>query len=104
MGTERHEEQIDRQFNLQKVLWFTLGAEEFAIMVEHVQTILDRARVTPVPNTPSFVYGIINNRGALIPIVELRKLFQMPEDSSARKNMVILEVAGMRVGILVDKV
>jgi purine-binding chemotaxis protein CheW len=99
-----HDEQIDRQFNLQKVLWFTLGNEEYGIKVEHVQTIIDRARVTPVPNTPSFVYGIINNRGSLIPIVELRKLFRMPDSAAGVNYMVILDFAGMRVGILVDKV
>jgi purine-binding chemotaxis protein CheW len=99
-----HDEQIDQQFNLQKVLWFTLGDEEYAIMVESVQTILDRARVTPVPNTPAFVYGIINNRGALIPIVELRKLFRMPDAEVSSSVLIILEYDAIRVGVLVDKV
>ena len=99
------EEQIDREFNLQKVLWFKLGYEDYGISVEHVQTVIDRAVRTPVPNVPRFVKGVINLRGTLIPIVDLKEMFQMPDArADAQDMMVILDFEEMKVGILVDKV
>ena len=52
MRNDREEEQIDSQFNLQKVLWFTLGYEDYAIKVDHVQQVIDESPLTPIPNTP----------------------------------------------------
>jgi len=99
------EEQIDSEFNLQKLLWFKLGYEDYGIGVEHVQTVIDRAVLTPVPNVPRFVRGVINLRGTLIPIVDLKEMFQMPDARAVKQDMmVILDFEEMKVGILVDKV
>ena len=100
----KEEEQIDSEFNLQKVLWFALGYEDYGINVEHVQTVIDQAVLTPVPNTPRFVKGVINLRGTLIPIVDLKEMFQMPDTKEGENMMVILEIEEMRVGIMVDRV
>jgi purine-binding chemotaxis protein CheW len=100
----KEDNQIEADFNLQKVLWFSLGHEEYAIIVEHVQTVLDYALITPVPNTPRFVKGVINLRGTLLPVIDLKDMFQMPRGEKTDSMMVILEVATMKVGIQVDKV
>ena len=100
----KEDNQIESDFNLQKVLWFSLGNENYAIIVEHVQTVLDYALITPVPNTPRFVKGVINLRGTLMPVIDLKDMFQMQRGEKSDNMMVILEVATMKVGIQVDKV
>ncbi|MFA6448397.1 MAG: chemotaxis protein CheW [bacterium] len=100
-----NEDQLDENFDLKSILWFTLGCEEYAIKVDHVQTVLNEMSLTPVPNTPRFVLGVINLRGVIIPIVDLKEMFQMPRDEANGEMMaVVLEVENMRVGIAVDKV
>ena len=102
----KEEEIIESEFNLQKVLWFSLGYEEYSINVEHVQTVIDRAVLTPVPNTPRFCRGVINLRGTLVPVVDLKEMFQMQGAGGpvAGEMIVILDIDGMKVGMLVDKV
>ncbi len=96
--------QIDEQFDLQSVLWFKLGSEDYAIKVDSVQTVLDEFSLTPVPNTPKFVKGVINLRGVIVPVVDLKELFQMPLDDVETEMIVVLELDNMKVGIAVDRV
>lgn len=106
-GTQADESQIYSDFNHQSVLWFSLGSEEYAIKVDDVQTVLDDFMVTPVPNMPKFVLGVINLRGTIIPVVNLKKMFQMQHKGEEKGMVVVLEVEeldGLRVGIVVDKV
>jgi purine-binding chemotaxis protein CheW len=98
------ESQIEEHFDLKSVLWFTLGCEEYAIKVDHVQTVLDEMALTPVPNTPRFVLGVINLRGVIIPVIDLKEMFQMPRSETDDRMAVVLEIENMRVGIAVDKV
>lgn len=104
MRNDREEEQIDSQFNLQKVLWFTLGYEDYAIKVDHVQQVIDESPLTPIPNTPRFVRGVINLRGTLFPVIDLKDMFQMRDDKTAMTQVIIMEIGVMKVGIIVDKV
>jgi purine-binding chemotaxis protein CheW len=103
-NNSREEEQIESQFNLQKVLWFTLGYEDYAIRVDNVTTVIDEAPLTPIPSTPRFVRGVINLRGSLIPVIDLKEMFQMRDDRASQTMMIIMEIGAMRVGIIVDKV
>lgn len=97
--------QIREKFNTQKFLWFRLGPEEYCIKVDFVQTVIDSAPGIPVPNTPRFLREVINMRGTLIPIVNLKELFPIPKSEEQSEMMVILDdVDGMRVGILVDQI
>jgi purine-binding chemotaxis protein CheW len=100
----RQENQIEEHFNLQSVLWFTLGTEDYAIRVDHVQTVLDEMILTPVPNTPRFALGVINLRGLIIPVVDLKEMFQMPKGDIKDRMAIVVEVDNMRVGIAVDNV
>jgi purine-binding chemotaxis protein CheW len=96
--------QIEEHFDLKSVLWFTLGCEDYAIKVDHVQTVLDEMSLTPVPNTPRFVLGVINLRGVIIPVIDLKEMFQMPRGETDDRMAVVLEIENMRVGVAVDKV
>ncbi len=84
---------------------FALGNEEYGVPVGQVQEIIRMADITHVPKAASFVEGVINLRGRVIPIVDLKKLFDLPErarDEASR--IVVVEVGGQTVGMTVDNV
>jgi purine-binding chemotaxis protein CheW len=82
-----------------------VGNEEFALEIQRVQEIIRYQRLTRVPNSPSFVEGVINLRGKVIPIIALRKRFGMDHKSEeGDMRIVILEVNDMVVGFIVDSV
>ncbi len=88
-----------------KFLTFYLGDEEYALEVLKVQEIIGLMPITPVPKTPVSVLGIINLRGQVIPVMDLRSKFGM--ESVAHDELtciVVIQVSDVLVGILVDRV
>jgi purine-binding chemotaxis protein CheW len=84
---------------------FRVGDEEFALEIQRVQEIIRHQRLTRVPNSPSFVEGVINLRGKVIPVVALRKRFGMDhQPPEVDMRIVVVEVKEMVVGIIVDSV
>jgi purine-binding chemotaxis protein CheW len=92
-----------------KYLVFHLGEEEFAIQVQKVREIMGVQDITQVPQTPAHVKGVINLRGKVIPVVDLRLKFTMPaKEYTHRTCIIVVQVAGERgvmlMGIVVDGV
>ncbi len=92
-----------------KYLTFKLGAEEFGLEILKVQEIIKMMDITKVPRTPEFVRGVINLRGKVIPVVELRLKFDMPTVEVTDKTCVIVvqvaHAAGtVTMGAIVDEV
>jgi purine-binding chemotaxis protein CheW len=92
-----------------KYLTFLLGREEFAIQVLKVREIMGIQDITAVPQTPSYVKGVINLRGKVIPVVDLRLKFCLPEIEYTQRTCIIVvrvESAGtpLHTGIIVDAV
>jgi purine-binding chemotaxis protein CheW len=92
-----------------KYLAFHLGAEEFAVGVLSVREILGMQDITAVPQTPEYLKGIINLRGKVVPVVDLRLKFGMPpQDYTQRTSIIVVEVAGessrILMGVVVDSV
>src|SRR6058998_2848247 len=86
-------------------LTFRLGAEEYGVEILKVQEIRSYSAVTPVPNTPRAVRGVMNLRGQIIPVLDLRTKFGMPEAEYSRFAVVIVVViSGKVVGLLADGV
>ncbi|MBU5673058.1 chemotaxis protein CheW [Paenibacillus brevis] len=86
-----------------KVIVFKLGAEEYGIEVDKVQTIERMMPITRVPKTFSFVKGVINLRGVVIPVIDLRGRFGLPEAEYTDQTRIIIVVANeMEVGFIVD--
>lgn len=86
-------------------LTFALGAEEYGIELLKVQEIKGYTSVTPIPNTPPYIKGVMNLRGAVIPVVDLRARFGMEEISYTKFNVIMVINVGTRVvGLLVDAV
>lgn len=86
-----------------KVIVFTLGDEEYGIEVDKVQTIERMMPITRVPKTYSFVKGVINLRGVVIPVIDLRGRFSLPEvEPTEQTRIIIVAVNDMQVGFIVD--
>lgn len=86
-------------------LTFTLGAEEYGVDIMQVMEIKAWQETTRLPNTPDFMRGVMNLRGAIIPIFDLRCRFGMGLTEANAKNVVIILAVNARtVGILVDTV
>ncbi|RMG05334.1 MAG: purine-binding chemotaxis protein CheW [Nitrospirae bacterium] len=84
---------------------FWLGSEEYGINILNVQEIIKPTEITVVPNSPTHIEGVINLRGRVIPVINLRKKFllQGQEGTTSTKIMVV-EANGKTVGLLVDRV
>ncbi len=88
-----------------KYLTFMLDAEEYGIRIEKVQEILGLLGITRVPRTPHFVRGVVNLRGSIIPIVDLRRKFDMSvAEDTPQTCIIVVRSHGVDVGIVVDSV
>lgn len=92
-----------------KYLVFHLGREEFGIRVLKVREIMGVQDITAVPQTPAHVKGVINLRGKVIPVVDLRLKFGLPEAAYTQRTCIIVvqvkaEAGVMLMGIVVDGV
>ncbi|MBP2652652.1 MAG: cheW 2 [Firmicutes bacterium] len=84
---------------------FSLATEEYGLLITKVQEINRIVPITKLPQTPNFMEGIINLRGRVIPIIDLRKRFQLKvSDYDEDTRIIIVEVAGQTVGVIVDAV
>ncbi len=90
---------------LLQLVTFSIGGEEFGVEILTVQEIIRMLEITRVPKAPDFVEGVINLRGKVIPIIDLRKRFGL-ESKSHDKNtrIVVIEINKMIVGFVVDSV
>jgi purine-binding chemotaxis protein CheW len=93
----------------EQFLTFVLGGEEYGVTILQVQGIQGWDRVTPIPNTPEYILGVINLRGAIVPIVDLRRRFGMPAAEFGPTTVVIVvRVASggkeRTLGLVVDAV
>ena len=88
-----------------EVVEFLLGHERYGLETSFIREVHPLRELTPLPCTPSFVLGIINLRGEVISVVDIRQIFQMAAPGPAESNMVIvLQSAAMRFGMLADAV
>lgn len=86
-----------------KVIVFTLAHEEYGIEVDKVRTIERLIPITRVPKTPEFVKGVINLRGIVIPVIDLRGRFGLPESELTENARIIIVAANdLEVGFIVD--
>ncbi len=88
-----------------KFLTFFLAGEEYGIEILKVQEIIGMMSITPVPRTPVFIRGVINLRGKVITVVDLRRKFDMqPEETTEETCIIVVQTCGIQIGCVVDKV
>lgn len=84
---------------------FKIGEEEFGVDILKVQEINRMDQITRVPNAPDYVSGVMNLRGKVIPIIDLRKRFRLPKKERDKDTrIIVVELRSRVVGFLVDAV
>lgn len=88
-----------------KYLTFSLAGEEYGLEILRVREIIGLMEITAVPRTPGFVKGVINLRGKVIPVIDLRLKFGMEEGERTDETcIIVVDVGAVEMGIVVDKV
>jgi len=89
--------------NLEHVVVFKLGEEEYGIEINNVQEINRISEITHFPGAPAFIAGMVDLRGDIIPILNLRRLFAVHDsDSYNASKFLVVEFGNKRIGILID--
>ena len=89
----------------EQLVVFDLGAESYGVEIGRVQEIIRMTSITRLPRAPEFVEGVINLRGRVIPVIDLRKRFGLPgEDEAKGSRIVVMDVADQTLGMVVDGV
>jgi len=91
--------------DLLQLVTFSIGSEEFAIDILKVIEIIRIMEITKVPKAPDFVEGVINLRGVVIPIIDLRRRFGLVgKEDNADTRIIVIKISEMSVGFVVDSV
>lgn len=90
---------------LLQLVTFSIGDEEFGVNILKVQEIIRTMEITKVPRAPDFVEGVINLRGKVIPIIDLRRRFGLaPKAHDKNTRIIVIEINNVIVGFVVDAV
>lgn len=88
-----------------KFLTFHIDKEDFGIEIRYVTEIIGIQKITEVPDMPDFVKGVINLRGKVIPVMDVRRRFKLPlRDYDDRTCIIVVNMDDTAVGLVVDKV
>lgn len=90
--------------NLKRYLSFSLGAEEYAIPLLSVREVIAMPEVTSTPYSPPYFLGIMNLRGQVISVIDLRLKLGVKPGASSETSVVILDFADHNIGVVVDSV
>ena len=88
----------------ERFLCFSLGAEEYAIPLLVVREVIAMPEYTPVPYTPTYFLGIMNLRGQVISVMDLRQKLGLTPKSDAETTVIICDLNGIALGVVVDSV
>lgn len=103
--SQQHLDQQARDDDLIQLVTFHIGDEEFGVDILAVQEIIRLMQITMVPRAPAFIEGVINLRGKVIPVVNMRTRFNKPSvEHNASTRIVVMEFEQKIVGFLVDAV
>lgn len=109
LQTQEHDESIQKNAGTDQYLTFLLAGEEYGLNILNVQEIKGWDGATPIPNTPDHILGVINLRGTVVPIIDLRKCFGLESSEFGQTTVVIMvktkcEGSERVVGMVVDAV
>ena len=83
---------------------FRVGAQEFAFDILQIQRILRYERPAPLPQAPAFLEGVVQYAGGAVPVVDLRKRFELESPIREETRMMVVDLGDQRVGVVVDEV
>jgi len=94
-----------RESGRMQLVCFKLADEEYAVEITAVQEVLRLQKITPVPQVPHFVLGVLNIRGEIVPVFDLRKKFGLAEkEPDVQTKIVIVKVYDAVISFIVDKI
>jgi purine-binding chemotaxis protein CheW len=97
--------ELEQSTRAGKYLTFALAEEEYGLEILKVREIISMSEITSVPKTPEYVKGVINLRGKVIPVIDLRLKFTMEEIPYTDETcIIVVDVNGVEMGIIVDHV
>ena len=101
----RPKQRDDAAAGFLELLEFRLASERYAVEIRHVQEVQPLRDLTPLPGVPAFIPGIVNIRGRILPVLDLKKFFDLPEQGLTDLHRIIL-VRGPEVelGLLADTI
>jgi purine-binding chemotaxis protein CheW len=88
----------------ERFLSFSLGAEEYAVPLLAVREVIAMPEYTPVPYTPPYFLGIMNLRGQVISVMDMRQKLGVKADKNAETTVIICDLGGVSIGVVVDSV
>ncbi len=84
---------------------FELANEQYGVDIAMVEGIIKMQQITVVPHAPSFVEGVTNLRGSVLPVIDLRKRFNLPQEETTKNSRIIhIAIDNVKVGMIVDAV
>jgi len=96
---------LDDHENIQQFVCFKLADEEYAIDINLIQEVVHIVNITPIPQMPDFCQGVINSRGSVIPLFDLRKKFGLAhQEVNEDTSVLVASVEGTTISIIVDEV
>lgn len=98
-------DELDEDTQKDKYLSFRLGAEEYAIEIQHIIEIIVMQEITKVPDMPDFIIGVINLRGNVISVMDIRRRFNLEtRDYDDRTCIIVVSINNISIGLIVDTV
>ena len=95
--------EVETPTDILELLVFVLGQERYGVETRHVLEVFPLQDLTPVPSTPAHVLGLVNHRGRILPVLDLRTLFGLGTNAASEKNQVVaVQTEQMIFGILVE--
>lgn len=96
---------VDEDTQKDKYLIFTIGNESYGLEIRYVIEIIGIQQVTPIPEMPEYIKGVINLRGKIIPVMDVRLRFKKEaRDYDDRTCIIVVEIKGIAVGLVIDRV
>ncbi len=99
------EEVIDVGTQIDQYVSFRLADEEYAIDIKHIQEVIRLPKITLVPQMPNFVLGVVNIRGRIVPVFDLRRKFKLTEkETDSSTKLIVGNMDGGLVSFIIDEI
>ncbi len=96
---------IEEDTQKDRYLTFSIENESYGVEIKHVTEIVDMQKITKIPELPDYIKGIINFRGTIIPVMDVRLRFRKkPKDYDDRTCIIVIDIGDMSAGLIVDTV
>lgn len=103
--TKQSQDFKKQQVELVQLAVFNLDNEEYAVFIADLKEIIKISDITPIPNAPDFINGILNLRGKIVVVVDLEKRFKLVRENRIKpEHIIIIEVGDNLFGVIVDRV